>query len=101
GIRYSSVTGVQTCALPISRYLLLFLFALSLNAATTTENTLERDFISTVHPFLETYCFNCHGKEKQKAKLDLSVYPTVQSVAEDRSEERRVGKDGRFGWWLD
>jgi hypothetical protein len=68
----------------VTRYLLLLFFSLAfgLNAATTTETTLERDFISTVHPFLETYCFNCHGKEKQKAKLDLSVYPTVQSVAE-------------------
>ena len=27
-----------------------------------------------VHPFLETYCFACHGKEKQKGKLDLSSY---------------------------
>src|SRR4051794_16978613 len=40
--------------------LLFFSLAFSLNAATTTEATLERDFTSTVHPFLETYCFGCH-----------------------------------------
>src|SRR5215510_3544354 len=44
---------------------------------------LERRFADTVHPFLETYCFGCHGKEKQKGKLDLSLYSKAESVAQD------------------
>src|SRR5206468_4306473 len=44
---------------------------------------LERRFADTVNPFLETYCSACHGKEKQKGKLDLSSYSTVESVARD------------------
>jgi hypothetical protein len=34
-----------------------------------------------VHPFLERYCFGCHGPEKQEAELDLSRYSTVRSIA--------------------
>ena len=44
---------------------------------------LERRFADTVHPFIESYCFGCHGKEKQKGKLDLSPYSTVDAVVSD------------------
>src|SRR5262245_45898177 len=44
---------------------------------------LERSFADTVRPFLETYCFACHGEEKQKGKLDLRIYSTRQAVAKD------------------
>src|SRR5438093_10880863 len=44
---------------------------------------LERRFADTVHPFFETYCFACHGKEKQKGKLDLSLYSSVQAIAKE------------------
>ena len=44
---------------------------------------LQRGFAETVHPFLETYCFACHGQEKKKGKLDLSAYSTVEAVASD------------------
>jgi len=44
---------------------------------------LERRFTETVRPFLETHCFACHGKEKQKGKLDLSVYSKMDAVAQD------------------
>src|SRR5262245_30466560 len=52
-------------------------------AADRSDRELERAFVETVHPFLETYCFACHGKEKQKGKLDLSSYSTTQAVAAD------------------
>ncbi len=32
---------------------------------------------------MEEYCYSCHGKEKQKADLNLSVYTTIDSVAQD------------------
>ena len=52
-------------------------------AADRTERELHRSFAEKVHPFLETYCFGCHGQEKQKGKLDLSSYSTVEAVASD------------------
>jgi hypothetical protein len=44
---------------------------------------LQRSFAETVHPFLETYCFTCHNKEKQKGKLDLSPYTKMEAVVQD------------------
>jgi hypothetical protein len=41
---------------------------------------LNRQFNDTVHPFLQTYCVSCHGKEKQEAELDLSPFTSVSSV---------------------
>src|SRR3954468_9029108 len=46
-----------------------------------SDRELDSTFAQTVHPFLETYCFGCHGKEKQKGKLDLRVYSTPDTVA--------------------
>ncbi len=78
----------RTQGLPLKTSLWLLLIChwallFRLSAASPTESALDHDFASTIHPFLETYCFGCHGKEKQKAKLDLSVYTSTQSVAED------------------
>jgi len=52
-------------------------------AADWSERELDRHFVETVRPFLETYCFACHGEEKQKGKLDLRPYSTRASVAKD------------------
>src|SRR5262245_47841815 len=49
----------------------------------TSERDLDRAFAETVHPFLETYCFACHGEEKQKGKLDLRPYANRAAVAKD------------------
>ena len=45
--------------------------------------TLEDRFRETVRPFLDTYCLKCHDKEKPKGDMDLSVYPTADSVSRD------------------
>jgi hypothetical protein len=42
--------------------------------------SLDQQFSATVHPFLQTYCVTCHGKEKPEAELDLSPFSTVDSV---------------------
>src|SRR5436190_4523093 len=49
----------------------------------TAERDLDRGFAETVHPFLETYCFACHGEEKQKGKLDLRPYSTREAIAKN------------------
>ncbi len=44
---------------------------------------LERRFDEVVRPFLRDQCLACHGPEKPKAKLDLSLYSSVAAVARD------------------
>ena len=47
-------------------------------------------FRDSVRPFLETYCIDCHGKDKPKGDLDLGAYPTADSVAKDLENWERV-----------
>ncbi|MEZ6127474.1 MAG: DUF1592 domain-containing protein [Planctomycetaceae bacterium] len=42
---------------------------------------LERVFQTSVRPFLQTYCLDCHGTETQEAKLDLSSFSTAETVS--------------------
>src|SRR5437879_13829301 len=69
GIRDTSVTGVQTCALPISR--------LSSSARTRS-----------------------YAVSADSQKLAARLYTLAQAprAEEWRSEERRVGKECRYGW---
>src|SRR5207237_6746404 len=70
GIRDSSVTGVQTCALPIF------------------ELALAHDRIELVglHSHIGSQVFDLRG---HLAAMEIVL----------RSEERRVGKECRSGWW--
>ncbi len=52
-------------------------------ANTSRQPQLEQRFISTVRPFLQTYCLSCHGKDKPQAQLDLATYTSLASVARD------------------
>ena len=45
--------------------------------------TLKDEFESSVHPFLKTYCLDCHGKDLQEAKLDLSPFISIANVQAD------------------
>src|SRR5215469_2630006 len=47
----------------------------------TPADQLESRFASDVRPFVERYCFKCHGPNRPKAKLDLSRDATLASVA--------------------
>ena len=70
----------------LPRTIIVIVLVFSTIKATASDRAqieLERRFTNTVHPFLETHCFACHGKEKQKGKLDLSTYSTVEAVAQD------------------
>jgi hypothetical protein len=57
------------------------ILALLLLAAAPPEDPLQQRFATTVRPFLEAYCLGCHGAEKPKGALDLSVYRDLPSVA--------------------
>ncbi len=64
---------------------LLFSAAVALPAVSVGDerDELKRDFKNVVSPFVKTYCAGCHGKEKPKAKFDLSPYVSLDSVAGD------------------
>jgi hypothetical protein len=68
------------------------LISSSPGAVDPSEPELGRRFGETVRPFLESYCFTCHGKEKQKGKLDLSAYPDVEAVVADLRRWETVRK---------
>lgn len=44
---------------------------------------LNRRFADEDQPFLKAYCLDCHNKEKQEAKLDLSGYTSPLTVVKN------------------
>ena len=66
------------------RSALIFLALGAISAAAGAEEpSLERQFDDVVRPFLQNHCLGCHGSEKPKGKLDLSVYSSVATVVKD------------------
>jgi hypothetical protein len=55
-----------------------------------SDGTLEARFSKHVQPFLERYCFTCHGAQKQEASLDLRRDSTVAAVAKNPQQWDRV-----------
>src|SRR5437868_8305542 len=74
GIRDRNVTGVQTCALPISR--------LGVHGA------------GAVH----LLALGERGDEQPQRHVRRAEQEEAGIAEEDRSEERRVGKEGRRKW---
>src|SRR5207249_8412251 len=80
GIRDRNVTGVQTCALPISESVTVAPLSAFPKASLTVTTIVE-----TFAPLL--------------AVIGLGAALTEERLAlGGRSEERRVGKEGRRGW---
>src|SRR5437762_9863642 len=77
GIRDTSVTGVQTCALPIS----------------LVRSYLKAHDLTSV----DDVWFVFYGRVAQILKTQAEGL--LPSGWEERSEERRVGKECRCGWW--
>src|SRR5690606_40874454 len=88
GIRDFHVTGVQTCALPI---LMGVADALAISQA-TLRNMKQN--------LLGAFVYNSLGIPIAAGILwPLTGTLLNPVVAGARSEERRVGKEGRAGWW--
>src|SRR5262249_60002582 len=87
GIRDWSVTGVQTCALPI-----LFHSARELARGTVRERPEAR----RIEKLLDLDRPLPAGQAEQ---LGHEVHVVVDGQLEVRSEERRVGKEGRARRW--
>src|SRR5207302_5358835 len=89
GIRDFHVTGVQTCALPISRY------------ADRSFGTIDNsDPISQTYQGFAGY-FVADARVRYKLDENWNVSFGVDNLNNDkyfRSEERRVGKECRFRW---
>src|SRR5207247_8048516 len=99
GIRDPLVTGVQTCALPI--YGRVFL---------TVKLVAWITFLGGIHHHLDQTLANHWGTEADGHKLvylslnfrvkahELKVASAMAALS-NRSEERRVGKDGHDRYW--
>src|SRR3954471_22137550 len=47
---------------------------------------LDRRFSTTIHPFLEHYCIDCHGGDKPEGQFDMAkLYGTVSGVIDDQA----------------
>src|SRR5690625_7230123 len=77
GIRDGHVTGVQTCALPILPLLL----------AIREDEYMKQSVVSVVH------------NKPDDIRLELRQKKLDVIIGSPRSEERRVGKECRSGWW--
>jgi hypothetical protein len=62
----------------------------AMNAAQAPNADVEREFTSTVQPFLNSYCTSCHTGEKAAAQLDLRQYTSAASVVQDFAKWDRV-----------
>ncbi len=51
--------------------------------ASDVADSLDARFPAQIRPFLERYCFTCHGPKKQKASLDLHKDATVAAIAKN------------------
>src|SRR5207253_7918529 len=95
GIRDGHVTGVQTCALPIS-YLDWSERNLGLNGLATRHHELVQ---ADCREWLDEA-----ARARKQYDLIFLDPPTfsnskrMEGVLDTRSEERRVGKGGRRGW---
>src|SRR5437764_8144538 len=85
GIRDTSVTGVQTCALPIS----------SDQAFKTAHDAYAREFLRR-YPTVNTYLGGA-GLDPALREVDGTLRDWSPAAIE-RSEERRVGKECRCRW---
>lgn len=63
--------------------LLLLILASSARSEDAQRRALSKEFVTTIRPFLKSYCTKCHSGEKPKAKFDLSPYQSLESVASD------------------
>src|SRR5207247_8372292 len=91
GKRYSLVTGVHTCALPICPGALLLARARLPTGEPAKGTCLERPSVGE------------HGRVEERLDEGGAVEPGRVGGRHpgraDRSEERRVGKEGRWGCW--
>src|SRR5438270_10462621 len=83
GIRYLTVTGVQTCALPIS---------------SVTSPSAKTPIVTLTHT-VGVFALGLVTLALSQWIVPDTLYPWIDLTA--RSEERRVGKECRYRWSAD
>lgn len=58
--------------------------------AESSEAALDRRFAETVRPFVDQYCFGCHGTSSPAAQFNLRVYATGAAARADLGRWRLV-----------
>src|SRR5579859_3511559 len=61
-----------------------------ITASTLNSDPLEHQFSTRVQPFIEQYCFPCHGSKKPKADLDLTHDLTVPGIVKNERQWQLV-----------
>jgi hypothetical protein len=65
--------------------------------AAAPPSTLERQFESSVKPFLATHCLGCHSGAAPAAQLDLASYKTLGEVTRDHPRWALVAERLKVG----
>src|SRR5690606_40557603 len=92
GIRDFHVTGVQTCALPI--------LGVKVDSAAQLDTLLE-SVAAPLSGFADSVVVVEAGQPCSLVLSGLEAPCTWRLQLDDRSEERRVGKEGRARWSRD
>src|SRR5207249_6497941 len=99
-IRDRNVTGVQTCALPISRQHRLHAAQLPLTVTLSAWPLLELGGMKSMLPSSEPWSESrLVGNPGVVTGIPKPWRMPSRRVTESRSEERRVGKEGGAGQW--
>src|SRR5262249_57838831 len=93
GIRDWSVTGVQTCALPISREQRAQFPLMRRCVALKDDGDRCGKEFDVTHP--NTRAVTCSEKCRRARLREIEHIRYHADIAASRSEERRVGKEGR------
>ena len=81
-------------------------FTLSAGVPAASRQTLARSvlparpdaFQTSIKPFLQTYCYGCHGGDQPTAGFDLTSYGTQESVTSDQRRWNLVLSTGVEIW---
>src|SRR5205085_6175938 len=95
GIRDLTVTGVQTCALPISEAREEFSRAITLVEQVMRTMSIPQQWRTFLRQYAELYAQQ--AITLVRLQQDAQALTQAQSFADIRSEERRVGKGCRRG----
>src|SRR5205823_8073587 len=96
GIRDKLVTGVQTCALPICK---IWNSASGPSCTNSRQAPLAFRFPSPSRPTARIWSISAFAFESPSAWPGRAVPKTkTETIKAGRSEERRVGKEGRSRW---
>src|SRR5207253_8578089 len=99
GIRDGHVTGVQTCALPIYEEIRrIASYQQSFNEMTRGERFVQ-DVLRAKARALERWFVGLPAAIISFVGLGLLLRAFWRHRSPGRSEERRVGKEGRGRWW--